>query len=167
MYTQELKLENYQKAAVVDVDTGEVTIVNKRKNNIPEGKHLHLPDEEFKKTYVKGWEFLKKVLTPLEYRVAHEMSLMAKAYTNSLEPLGEHTTVNHLSETFSVDRRKMSKLIDKLFQFGVFAKFEAVKPDLPYTKYWVFNPYLSFSGKLIKSDIALLFVGTIIEKQCR
>jgi len=29
----------------------------------------------------------------------------------------------------------------------------------------IINPYLSFSGKLIHSDIARLFIGTIIEKE--
>ena len=66
---------------------------------------------------------------------------------------------------FNIGRNKVSPLFNKLFKLGVYAKFEAYKPDVPYTKYWILNPYLSFSGKLIHSDIARLFIGTIIEKE--
>jgi hypothetical protein len=45
---------------------------------------------------------------------------------------------------------------------GVYGKFEIVDMKKGYTKYWLFNPYLSFSGKLINSDIAELFSGTRI-----
>jgi hypothetical protein len=41
---------------------------------------------------------------------------------------------------------------------------EINKVDEPYKKYWIINPYLSFSGQVIKSDVRHLFQGTHISK---
>ena len=164
MYTQEIKLKHNEIAATIDVETGEVKSLMKRPNNIPDGKEIFEPDGLFKKDYTITWEFLDKVLTPLEFKVVAKLCRMAKMNTNSLEPLSDETTAQKLSEEFNIDRRVSNKLFFFFFELGVYAKFEAFKPDIPYTKYWILNPYLSFSGKIINSDIRHLFYGTVLEK---
>lgn len=123
------------------------------------------PTAIFQKTYTKSWTFLKRVLNPFEFKVAFELALMAQAYTNSLEPLNDETTINQLANIFGISRNKVTPTLKKLFTLGVYAKFDVVKPDVPYTKYWILNPFLSFTGKTLDSDIAKLFVGTVIEKE--
>lgn len=165
MYTQELQLKDNEVAAKINSETGEVTSLKKRMNNIPENRHIFEPEGIFRKDYTKSWEFLDKVLTPLEFKIVAKLCRMAKMNTNSLAPLNDDTTIQCIAEEFSIGRNKVTPLFTKLFKLGVYAKFEAYKPDVPYTKYWILNPYLSFSGKLIHSDIAQLFIGTVIEKE--
>lgn len=165
MYTQEVKLNDNEKIVRVNVETGEVTSIPKRTNNLPENRSVFEPDAIFRKDYTKSWEYLDKVLTPLEFKVVAKLCRMAKMNTNSLDPLNDNTTIQAIAEEFNIGRNKVSPLFNKLFKLGVYAKFEAYKPDVPYTKYWILNPYLSFSGRLIHSDIARLFIGTVIEKE--
>lgn len=164
-YTQTVKLEDNQSLAKVDNDTGEVKPVTKKLSNIPDNKLIFEPDALFRKDYNKSWEYLDSVLTPLEFKVVAKLCRMAKMNTNSLEPLNDDTTIQSIAEEFSIGRNKVTPLFNKLYKFGVYAKFEVVKTNVPYTKYWILNPYLSFAGKLIHSDIAKLFIGTMIEKQ--
>lgn len=163
-YKQTIELANNESLAKVNNETGEVTTVKKKLNNLPEGKEVFEPEGIFRKDYTKTWEYLDKTLTPLEFKVVAKLCRMAKMNTNSLEPLNDETTALKLSEEFNIDHRTSKKLFKKLFELGVYAKFEAFKPDVPYTKYWILNPYLSFSGKIINSDIKLLFTGTVLEK---
>lgn len=165
MYKTEFKLEQDEIPAKVNTRTGETKLINTRSNNIPNGKEVFEPDGIFRKDYTKSWEFLDKVLTPLEFKVVAKLCRMAKMNTNSLEPLSDDTTMVFIAEHFNIGKNKVAPLFKKLFQLGVYARFEAYKPDVPYTKYWILNPYLSFSGKIIHSDIAKLFIGTIIEKE--
>lgn len=164
-YTTELRLKSNEVAAKINLTTGETTTVSKKVNNLPNDKEVFLPEGVFRKDYTKSWEFLDKVLTPLEFKVVAKLCRMAKMNTNSLEPLNDDTTIQVIAKEFSIGRNKVTPLFKKLFDLGVYAKFEVSKPDLPYTKYWILNPYLSFSGKLIHSDIAKLFHNTIIEKE--
>ena len=164
-YLVELRLKSEERPMIYNDYTQEIKEMPKYKNNIPEGKEIFEPNGIFKKDYTKSWEFLDRVLTPLEFKVVAKLCRMAKMNTNSLEPLNDDTTANTIAEEFNIGRNKVNPLFKKLFQLGVYARFEAYKPDLPFTKYWILNPYLSFSGKLIHSDIAKLFVGTIIEKE--
>jgi hypothetical protein len=161
-YTQSVELKNNETLAKVNTETGEVTTVKKRVSNIPEGKEIFEPEGIFRKDYTKSWKYLKSNLTAFEFSVAFELALLAKANTNSLEPLSDSTTVNQLVEKFNISRNKVKPLFNKLFKLGVYAKFEVYDVTKPYTKYWILNPYLSFSGKLINSDIARLFSGTKI-----
>lgn len=85
---------------------------------------------------------------------------MAKMNTNSLEPLNDSTTQIMIAQEFNIDHRKSKKIFDKLYNLGVYAKFDIAKVEVTYTKYWILNPYLSFGGKLVESDIANLFIGT-------
>lgn len=166
MREQTIKLKHDEVAAKVNQSTGEIIELqqNMRSNNIPSDKEIHAPDGIFRKNYSASWLFLDKCLTDLEMRVVTRLCFMAKMNTNSLEPLNNEMAMTEVAEILGVHRHKAKKLVEKLFDLGVYAKFEVAKEDVPYTKYWVLNPYLSFSGRLIASDITRLFIGTKIEK---
>jgi hypothetical protein len=160
-YEQTVKLPHNKKLASVDMETGEVIEIPTKKNNIPEGKQLFGKEEVgWSKSFNASWEFLDEVLTDLEFRVVNRLCRMAKSHTNSLEPLDDETTAIELAEYFKIDRRNSKKMFNKLYELGVYGRFSVKKEDIPYTNYWVLNPYLTFQGSTIKSDIASLFQGT-------
>ncbi len=162
MYKKEINLNNNEIPATINLETGEVKALKAKANNIPKGKQIFEPKGIFTKTYNKSWIYLKSKLTPLEFGVAFELAILAKANTNSLEPLNDDTTMNQLVDKFSIGKNKVRPLFKKLFELGVYGRFEVYDKTKPYTKYWVLNPYLAFTGKIIDSDIANLFNGTDI-----
>jgi hypothetical protein len=159
-YEKLIELNHNEIPAIINVETGEIKQLESKKNNIPSGKEVFEPTALFKKDYLKTWSFLKRELTPLEYTSAHTLALMAKANTNSLEPLNDETTLKELMEILNVSINKVKPILKKLWLYGVYGKFEVAEVGKLYTKYWILNPYLSFSGKLIESDIADLFKNT-------
>lgn len=161
-YTVDLQLNHNELPAKVNAETGEIKVISPRPGNIPDDKQVFEPKGLFFKTYTKSWKFLKSQLTDFEFSVAFELALLAKANTNSLEPLSDDTTINQLVKQFDISRNKVTPLFNKLWKLGVYGKFEVYDKTKPYTKYWILNPYLSFNGKLINSDIAGLFKGTEI-----
>ena len=161
MYTTQLRLQHDEIPATINIETGEIKQLKKRPNNLPDGKQpWGIEEKGWRKSYDYSWDYLEEVLTDLELRVTLKLARMAKLNTNSLEPLSDETTQQEVSAMFNIDRRKAKILFDKLHSLGVFGKFDVVREDSPYTKYWILNPYLSFGGKLIQSDIANLFKGT-------
>ena len=168
MYTKELRLAHHELPAKYDLKTEKYTKLGNRPNNLPEGKALFGVEEVgWTKHFNASWEFLDEVLTDLEFKIVNRMCRMAKMNTNSLQPLDDSTTIIELSETFGLDRRRTKKTFDKLFNLGIYGKFEVVDEDKGYTKYWVLNPYLSFSVKLIDEGITTLFEGTRLTKEYR
>ena len=163
-YMVNINLLHNELPAKIDIETGEVKIASVPSNNIPADSEIFEKDALFQKSYSNSWKYLESILSNLEYCVANRLALMAKANTNSLEPLNDETTVDTLVDVLKISKNNVSKVLKKLFELGVYGKFEVVKVGVPYTKYWVFNPYLVFSGKIIKSDIARLFEGTEVEK---
>lgn len=163
-YTAELKLEHNERPAKINAETGEVSEIVKRPNNIPEGKQIFEPTAIFKKNYTTSWKWLKANTTHLQFIAAIGLSYLAKANTNSLEPINDETALKDLSELLDISKNRINNVLKKLFELGVYGRFEVRDPDKPYTKYWILNPFLSFSGKLITSDIAELFKGTHIAK---
>lgn len=163
-YIAEYRLHSDEVPAKINKRTGETTELKSRPNNIPMGKEVFEPDAIFRKDYTNSWRFLQKTLTALEFKAAMGLALMAKANTNSLEPINDETGVRELSERLDVSVNKVTSVIKKLYDLGVYGKFSVAKVDTPYKKFWILNPYLSFSGKLIESDIAELFEGTHIQK---
>jgi hypothetical protein len=159
-YETSIRLKHNESPAAIDLGTGGVRPLTPRPNNIPQNKEVFEPQGIFKKDYTNSWRFLDKHLTPLEYKAAHTLAMMAKANTNSLEPLNDETTLKELMEILNVSINKVKPILQKLFDFGVYGKFQVKEAHIPYTKYWVFNPYLSFSGKIIGSDISNLFRNT-------
>lgn len=163
-FKKEVSLYHDEVLMAVSQETGEIRDIKSRRNNIPEGSELIDPKALFKKDYSKSWFFLREVLTPIEYKAAHTLSMLAKANTNSLEPLNDESALKELMSVLGVSINKVRPILNKLFDLGVYGKFEVYKPEKPYTRSWIFNPYLSFMGRLVKSDIANLFRGTHCEK---
>ena len=158
-YLTEFKLNHNEVPASINVETGEVKHL-KKNNNIPHDSEIFMKDSLFKKDYINTWSFLRRYLTPIEYMIAHTLGDLAKINTNSLEPLNDNTTMVELMNIFHVSKNVIAPIMKKLYLLGVYGKFDIACVDKPYTKYWIFNPYLSFSGKIIKSDITLLFAHT-------
>lgn len=127
---------------------------------IPEDHELFEPKASFRKDYTNSWMFLERVLKPIEFKAAFALALKAKANTNSLEPLNDDTAKSELMAILGVSKNMVNPILEKLYILGVYGRFDVYEVNKPYTKYWVFNPYLSFQGKLLKSDIALLFKNT-------
>ena len=121
-------------------------------------------DETFSKNYTRSWNYLLDVLSPIELKIAIKMSTIADMNTNSLEPLNDTTSIRELAETFGISVNTVPKAFEKLLYHGVYATFEYTHYKNGLTKTWIFNPYISFKGKLIKSDIKELFDNTIIAK---
>lgn len=164
-YKQTISLNEDELAAKVNTNTGEFEIVEEKDPYIiPKGKEYFESNASFKKEYSATWAYLNRVLNPLEYKAAHTLGLMAKANTNSLEPLNDTSTIPELMQVLGVSKNKVKPILQTLFNLGVYAGFEYYDADKGYTKYWLFNPYLSFSGKLINSDIKQLFKNTHIGK---
>jgi hypothetical protein len=117
-------------------------------------------DKPYQRTFTRAWILLVSQTTNIEFKVAYKMSLMAKAYTNSLEPLRPDSTIKEVASTFNIDRGIVTKVIDKLFKLGVIGKFEVYDRYEHHQNFWLFNPYLSFNGKTIKRDVKSLFSNT-------
>lgn len=166
-YKTEFRLNHNELPATINLNTGEVKELHKRPNNIPRGKEVFEEKGDFKKDYTKSWKYLKGVLTPIEYSAAHTLALMAKMNTNSLEPISDDTPHIQLEQDLGLSKNMVKKVLERLFHYGVYGRFDVSDPKKPYTKFWIVNPYLSFSGKLIDSDIKNLFDGTRIARAYR
>lgn len=167
-YIVELGLQHNELPATVNLDTGVVNIKKKRGRPIgtlkDKDKQVWLPNTIFYKHYPKTWEWLEKQTTPIEFKCAVLLGIKAEAYTNSLKPMDDDSSYRFLSEQLGISLGLVEYTIKKLFTLGVFGKFEVYKPEKPFTKYWLFNPYLSFNGRVVDKDIASLFEGTYCHK---
>lgn len=156
-------IEHNQSIALINEESGEVSqikISKPRKNkDLEPAPSL----EVFQKHYTNAWKLLITQLSDKEFIVAYKLGIMAKAYTNSIEPLNDDTTALELSSVLSVDRRYVHKITDKLFRLGVIAKFECYNGSI-HSRYWIFNPFLMFNGKMIQKDIPNLFIDTVYAK---
>lgn len=159
-YSVEVGLNHNERVAKINLETGELKVNPIKLNNLPEDSIIFEPDAFFKKHYTTSWNYLRNELTNIEFAAALRLAIMAKANTNSLEPLNDNTTLSTLVEVLGVSINKVNTVLKKLFDLGVYGKFEIVDASKGYTRYWLFNPFLSFSGQIIKSDIANLFKGT-------
>lgn len=161
-YEVTTRLHHNESLYKTDKDTGDMIEVKHRKNNIPDGSIIFEPDGEFKKMYVESWNFLATRLSKYEISIVQQLVFMAQMNTNSLEPLSEETTIQELSVKFEMGKNQVTRVFKKLYELGVYGRFNVYNVTKPYTKFWVLNPYLAFAGKLIKSDIASLFSGTLV-----
>lgn len=146
-------------------NTGEATELKSKTNYTSTDSEKWIPSAIFKKDYVESWQYLKEELSAIEFKAAYSLALLAKANTNSLQPLNDDTTYTALTEILDVSKNKVDSVLKRLWNLGVYGKFEVVDPSVNYTKYWLLNPYLSFSGQVIKSDIGNLFKGTRIARE--
>lgn len=166
MYEKTIKLNHNEVAAKVNRETGEVTAVPNRPNNIPQGKKL-MKGDNFYKGSVEADALLITLLDPLEYRVVGIMRSRAKMNTNSLEPLNDETSLKELAEHLLVSRNRINTVITKLRNLGVFATFEVVNHGHIQKKVWILNPSISFKGRIISEEIIHLFSETSITKLLR
>lgn len=162
MYDKTLHLADHEAPAKVDKKTGEVTVLDNKVKYAPRDKSMDYfeSDQPYTRTFSKAWFLLETQTTPLEFRVAHKLSLIAAAYTNSLEPLSPKSASIEISKTLKIDRSVVDKTMDRLFKLGVIGKFEVYDRYEKYHNFWLFNPYLSFNGKVIKRDVKTLFDKT-------
>jgi len=164
MYTRNLKLKDNEVPAKINKETGEIVEVRNEFKSLELTREVFSSKTLFRKTYEDVDRFLIKKLSDAEYKVVMMMALMADAGTNSLKPLDDSTSMRTLEEYFNVDRRRIRAILDKLFSLGVYAKFKIAEVDNPYKNYWILNPYISFKGRVIESDIMKLFNNTIIAR---
>jgi hypothetical protein len=164
-YNVNVSLMNDEVAAKVNIATGEVVVL-KKGHKLPEGFEL-AGMGRFNRQYPETWIYLEKKLSNLEFLVACRLGLWARAYTNSLMPLSDKSTVEELSRVMGIGVNKAKSVSKKLFDMGVFAKFDVREVDMEYKKYWIFNPYLSFNGRVIDTSMKNLFRNTIPAKVYR
>ena len=167
MYNKKVQLKHNEKLAIVDVETGEIKEVPNGSGN-PRSQY-HNADKTFSKRYVLAWRLLATQTTATEFNAANILSDKARAFTNSLIPLNDETTLVKLSEELKINRNIVGKIIEKLFNLGVIARFQVSNYDegtqeFELAKYWVFNPYLSFNGKVIDKGLSELFANTFYAK---
>lgn len=162
-YTSTLTLKHHETPAIIDRRTGEIKPVNadvKPPNGMLKFKLM----DSFQRYNTKAWSLLDSQTSDVEFKAATRLGIMAQAYTNSLIPLNDEITERELAEELSINRRNTKRVIQKLFKLGVIAKFEISEVDKGWTKYWVFNPYLSFNGKVIPKKVVTLFDNTYYAK---
>ena len=165
-YTASVLLEhNEALASKVNLDTGEIQdlpIDPNRSRYATKDKTMEKfkHPEPFQRRFTRAWILLETQTTKQEFAVANKMAYLAKAFTNSLEPLSPDSTVKTMSECFNISNRDITKIIDKLFKLGVIGKFEVYDKKEHHHNYWIFNPYLAFNGNRIKKDVSTLFDST-------
>lgn len=167
MYSPNLNLKHSERVlsySKVDLRTGECEDVKVGLPKVRKPKDVTMDyfdsNQSFRRSFTKAWNLLREMTDDKELLVAYMLAEKAKAYTNSLEPLNPEWTKVQLSEELGIDRRIVGGIIDKLFRLGVIGKFEVYNRNEDYKNYWIFNPYLSFNGKVIKKDVHALFSGT-------
>lgn len=164
MYKRETIFKDNERPAKYNVETGQYEILpsGHKSNN---GDIINFKTEDqFIKIFPKAWEFLYLKTTPLEFKVAQKMSTMIKMMTNSLEPLDDEYTYQQLADEFSISKTKAIKVFKRLFELGVYGKFEVYDSNHKHTKYWVLNPYLAINGKAISKTTLNLFSTTDLSK---
>lgn len=164
MYKREIKLENYEVPAKINKKTGEVKEVRYRANNIPDGKSRL----DYRKYHISNDLFatrVQNVFTYEEIGIVSYMSSIAEINTNSLKPLTNETSAVELSERFGIDRRKVKKIFDKLFHWGVYLQitYYSYLEDAKVT-YWVLNPFISWKGNLKDDSLFTHFYDTNLTK---
>lgn len=164
-YKTKLELENHEVPAKLDMQTGEfIEIKSKEEKASREMKDPTMmyfySDQPFQRHFTMAWRLLETQTTPVEYKVACKLGMMAQAYTNCINHLTPDSTVRDVAEVLKIDKNNVAKIIEKLFKLGVIGKFEVYNQFEVHHKYWLFNPYLSFNGKGIKKDVHSLFSGT-------
>ena len=167
-YNVTLDVAHNEQVATVNTETGEVNVIDtKQQRKTYKGDPevvLFEPDALFSKTFPVGWKWLYFNTKPVEYKVASYLALKAQPVTNSLKPLGDDMTIRDIANELGIGVGSVKYVIDRLFQLGVFGKFEVVNSKREHTKYWVFNPYLMFTGRYLKASVWELFKDTTIAK---
>jgi DNA-binding transcriptional MocR family regulator len=108
--------------------------------------------------------YLADHLSGVELKIAVMMASMTEFGTNSLAPLDNNISYELLADKFSISKSTVKKAFDNLFEVGVYASFKYCHFERGPVEEWVFNPFISFRGKLIDSDLKNLFLNTRVAK---
>lgn len=163
-YTTELKLNHNEIPAKIDLDTGEVTPIKQKSNNIPEGKSK-LDYKNFGIINNDMIKVLERECSNLELAVILKLISRINFNTNSLRPLNNDTTVRILADEFNIGINSVTKLFKNLEHIGVYAQFkisEVGKSGISSNEYWILNPYIVWRGRLKNDVIFNYFINTKI-----
>jgi hypothetical protein len=158
-YKKEVKLKHNERAAKVNIETGELIEIEQNKK-LPPGYSI-VKYKEFAVYNLAANRILEDYLSNIELAVLHKMITRANFLSNSLQPLNNDTSIRMLSEEFKISINTVPKLFKKLFKFGVYAqlKISEVEGD---KEYWILNPYISWRGRLKKDSLFVYFENTQI-----
>lgn len=162
MREETVKLEDHEFLVKANAITGEGKDLRKAMRKLEEGKELFKDEGDWVKKYKGMGSFLRRRLSMVERDMVSLMTDMAQFGTNSLDPLDDEKTSIELSEYFGVHRNYIKKSLKNLYDLGVYGKFSVSEIDKHYKKYWILNPYISYGGNIIDSDIKNLFKNTEI-----
>lgn len=165
-YDVKVSLKHHESLAKIDKTTGEITEVKtKAKVLTKDGEEMLKPDFGlFARTYTDTWKVVQRQMSSLEFACACRLALYAKAYTNSLMPLCDNASLIEKSNMLGVSVNMVGKVAKKLHDLGVYGKWgdiKEIKEGEEHKRYWVFNPYLSFNGRVIEKPLVDLFKDTI------
>lgn len=178
MYEQKVKLTHEEHVEIVNGNSGEVKRVRRGPSNLPENKEIFDPPTRWAKFYNTAMDYMLEVFKPIELKIIMQMMAMAREHSNSLKPINDDTSIAELGKTFGIHRNNVKKLLNKLYNHGVYAEFDFAKAPLSFdpndpstfnneskrTKYWVLNPYIAFRGKTIDTALVDLFRETKIAR---
>lgn len=162
MYTTELKLNHNEVPAKINVETGEILTINKRPNNIPEGKSK-LDYNNFSIINNDMLRVLFNECNGNELKVILHMVYMSEFATNSLKPLGDELSYRELGKIFTIDDKTIKTILNRLKYLGVYLQLNITEVDGA-KEYWVLNPYISWKGKLKNDSLFHTFANTRIVK---
>jgi len=162
MYEKTIKLRENEVAAKLNIETGEVSEVATRKNNIPSGKSK-LNYEKFGMLNIDASKRLEKHLSNIELSVVLKMISRCEFRTNSLKPLNDTTSIRLLADEFNLSVNTVPKVLKRLYDFGVYMQLRIVE-DNEESNYWVLNPYIFWRGKLKDDSLFLTFSNTDLAK---
>lgn len=168
-YTRTIELKHNEELIKLDKETGEITELPIKPRTYKEDSESirFQPNFTYQITNTLAWELLRTQTTKAEFVVAHQLGLMAKAFTNSLSPLNDCSTSKELANLFKVSVNTINSICKKLFELGVYGKFEVSEQNKEFKKYWIFNPYLSFNGKFTNKNVIGLFSNTTYAKMTK
>lgn len=162
MYKTELKLNHNEVPAKVNIETGEVLTINKRPNNLPEGKSK-LDYNNFSIINNDMLRVLFDECNSNELKVILHMVYMSEFGNNSLKPLGDELSYRELSRIFNIDDKTIKTILTRLKYLGVYLQLNITEVDGA-KEYWVLNPYISWKGKLKNDSLFITFANTRIVK---
>jgi len=165
MYTAQIKLRHNEVPAKIDLETGEIMEINKKPNNIPDGKskldydRFHIKNDRLSNLVKNG------IISHEENSIISLMCSMAEMGTNALKPITDDTSLLLLGDHFSINRHRVGKVIDRLRILGVFLQIryysDSQQKELTY---WVLNPNISWKGRLKDDSMFMHFSDTTITK---
>jgi hypothetical protein len=163
-YQKTIDLFHHEKAAKLDMHTGEIVVVQDRRNNIPKGKSK-LDYNDFTIVNNEAMRILETILSHEAHSVLHYIVNRVEMNTNSLDPLNDKTKQNELAKEFKLEVRRVKKIFDELYTAGVYLQLRYFS----YTQkrevnYWVLNPIICWKGSLVDKHIMACFYDTLITK---